>query len=302
MVTCSERGSSRTWRAWACIGVAATALCVGGLSCTPPGNPAEAAKLRDNDHVLAVGDPSVTVIEYSDFQCPFCRAFELEVFPTIKAEYIDTGRVRWVYRHFPLTYLHPYAKRAAEATECAADQGRFWEYHEVAFTNNSALTDDDLKNYAVQLGLDANAFNACLDGGTKSARVHRFRDSGRHWRHAVIPDQWTAPRRRRHAGIVSRSPRRRARRRLSRQANGGRSTGRRLDRHDAPERICRAGASRSLPNGRSVSLLKRPRRTRGPTRGSPASAQTRTPRQRHARDPCRCPPTPPTAGRRSGSR
>jgi protein-disulfide isomerase len=148
-------------------------LVISGATCSAPSDTELNAILAigSGDHVLAVGDPKVTVIEYTDFQCSYCRRFELETFPTIKRDYIDTGKVRWVFRHFPLTQIHANAEAAAEASECAADQGKFWEYVDLAFQNQSALSNNDLKAYASQLGLDTAAFDACLDGGSKAAHV-----------------------------------------------------------------------------------------------------------------------------------
>ena len=163
-------------------GLAAVAVVLAvGLGCTPA--PVltiddAAIVIRDNDHVLAVGEPKITVVEYVDFQCPACGMFARDTFPTIKRDYIDTGKVRWVLRHFPLTSIHDFAQGAAEAAECAADQNMFWEYAERLFENQSALTDSDLERYAADLGLDAAAFNACRQSGEKSARVGEDRESG----------------------------------------------------------------------------------------------------------------------------
>jgi protein-disulfide isomerase len=129
------------------------------------------------DHILAEGTPALTVVEYADFQCPFCGRFARETYPTIKAEYIDTGKVRWVFRHFPLA-IHANARDAAEASECAHDQGMFWEYHDHLFNNQAALDVASLKAYAGQLGLDQTTFDGCLDGGGKAARVQMDVDSG----------------------------------------------------------------------------------------------------------------------------
>ncbi len=125
---------------------------------------------------LSDGDPSVgnpkapvTLIEFSDFQCPYC----LQVAPTLKkirASYGD--KVRIVWKDFPLTQIHPQAFKAGEAGHCAADQGKFWEYHDHLFGNQRALQADDLKTYAAAAGLNAEQFNACLDS-SKHAEVVR---------------------------------------------------------------------------------------------------------------------------------
>jgi protein-disulfide isomerase len=82
-------------------------------------------------------------------------------------------KIRFVYRDFPLTSLHQYAEKAAEASECADDQGKFWEYHDLLFANQSALDVDSLKSYAAQLGLDTAKFNDCLDSGKQTAEVQK---------------------------------------------------------------------------------------------------------------------------------
>jgi protein-disulfide isomerase len=101
----------------------------------------------------------VEVIEFSDFQCPYCQ----RAHPTVK-QVLDAygNRIRLVYRNYPLPN-HPNARPAAEAAQCANEQGKFWQYHDRLFTNPSKLGDADLKQGAAELGLDANRFNACVD-------------------------------------------------------------------------------------------------------------------------------------------
>lgn len=151
-----------------------------GAACNPapPDDTAAAIlQVKPDDHVLAVGDPQVTVIEYADFECPACQWFAVGQFPIIRRDYIDTGKVRWIFRHSPLD-VHPNAMAAAQASECAADQGKYWEYQELLFGNASGLSGAALKAYASQLGLDAAAFTACLDSGAKAAEVELQRDEG----------------------------------------------------------------------------------------------------------------------------
>ena len=104
-------------------------------------------------------DAPIEMIEFSDFQCPFC----LRAFPTV-AQVLETygDRIHLVYRHYPLTN-HPDARPAAEAAQCAAEQGKFWQYHDALFGDQSRLSDADLKQRAVQLGMDAAKFNTCVD-------------------------------------------------------------------------------------------------------------------------------------------
>jgi protein-disulfide isomerase len=108
----------------------------------------------------AQGPPSapVTIVEFSDFQCPFCRREEGTV-KQLLAQYQD--KVRFVYRHFPLP-MHPRAQPAAEAAACADEQGHFWDYHAKLFTDPPHLEDADLQRYATELGLDTTAFQQCV--------------------------------------------------------------------------------------------------------------------------------------------
>jgi len=111
----------------------------------------------------------VTIVEFSDFQCPYCGR-EYPVVERLMKEY--DGKVRLVFRHFPLDF-HPFAQKAAEAGACAADQGgnKFWKLHDRMFTNQQKLAVEDLKGYAKELGLDSARFDKCLDGGEKRALV-----------------------------------------------------------------------------------------------------------------------------------
>jgi protein-disulfide isomerase len=105
------------------------------------------------------GNAQVQIIEFSDFECPFC----FRVNPTVAQVLTTYGdRVRLVYRHLPLPN-HPNARPAAEASACANEQGRFWDYHDRLFANQSKLTGPELKQHAADLGLDAAKFNACVD-------------------------------------------------------------------------------------------------------------------------------------------
>ncbi len=116
----------------------------------------------------------VTIVEFSDFQCPFCSRANNAVNEVVKT-YGD--KVRVVFRHFPLSF-HQEAPKAAEASMCAADQNKFWEYHDKLFANQQALKVDDLKKAAADLGLDTARFNECLDSGKKAELVKKDMAAG----------------------------------------------------------------------------------------------------------------------------
>jgi protein-disulfide isomerase len=118
----------------------------------------------------------VVVVEFSDFQCPYCGKFARETFETIQERYITPGTVRYVFRHFPLDEAHPKAFRAAEAAECANQQGKFWEMHARLFANQQSLDPPDLLTHASALGLDATAFQKCLGGAAKGKVKRDFND------------------------------------------------------------------------------------------------------------------------------
>jgi protein-disulfide isomerase len=112
----------------------------------------------------------VVLVEFSDFQCDYCRNFN----PTLNRILSDYGdKVRLVYRHFPLTDIHALAFKAAEASMCAADQGKFWEMHDALFEAPTKLGPEDLKAKAAAVGLDGAAFGKCLDSGKHSAEVRQ---------------------------------------------------------------------------------------------------------------------------------
>jgi len=116
------------------------------------------------------GDPNapVTIIEFGDFQCPFCGRFATQTEPQIDEAYLQSGKVRFGYWNF--AFLGPESTWAAEAAECAADQDKFWEYHDRLYSsqsgeNQGAFNKDNLKKFAGDLGLDTEAFNECFDSG-----------------------------------------------------------------------------------------------------------------------------------------
>ncbi len=135
----------------------------------------DAKKLVDDDPSLGPVDAKVTIIEFSDFQCPACKAAE-PLIKNILAAYGD--RVRFVYRDFPLPQIHEFAIVAAEAGECADEQGKFWEYHDLLFEKQPKLDLQSLENYARDLGLNSSKFNQCLETGKYKSEVLADQSAG----------------------------------------------------------------------------------------------------------------------------
>ena len=122
-------------------------------------------------------DASIVVVEFSDFDCPFCRRHALTTFPLIDAGYIQPGKVKYVFRHFPLR-IHPGAIRAHEAAACAAEQGRFWEMHDALF-RNPARTSETLVTLAERAHLSVEQFVRCVEGEGAAARIGQDIAEGR---------------------------------------------------------------------------------------------------------------------------
>jgi len=111
------------------------------------------------------------MLEFSDFECPFCGRYSRETYPQVQREYVDTGKVRYVFRHTPIERIHPQAMKAAEAAECAGTQGKFWEMHDKLFANQKALAQPSLVAHAQILGLNPTSFQLCLTSGQHATRV-----------------------------------------------------------------------------------------------------------------------------------
>ena len=155
----------------------------------PTQQPGKVSASVDDDPFIGSEDAPVTIIEFSDYQCPFCRKFWTETYPSIKSEYVDTGKVKLVYRDFPLVSLHPMAIPSAEAAECVRDiagnDEAYFEYHDKLFGEQNILdsgsiagpvrstvtyTNDDLKNWAQEIGYD---ISSCLDSGKFRTEVQK---------------------------------------------------------------------------------------------------------------------------------
>lgn len=136
----------------------------------------------DNAPSLGAANAPVTIVEFSDFQCPFCASFFNETLPQIQKDYIDTGKARLIYKNLPITKIHPYAEKAAEAAECAGEQGKFWEYHDILFANQQAWISKNattvFKEYALTLKLNTTEFNSCLDTNKYSSEISKDLQDG----------------------------------------------------------------------------------------------------------------------------
>jgi protein-disulfide isomerase len=129
--------------------------------------------LMDDDPVKGLDDAPIVIIEFSDFQCPFCGRFYSQTLPQIKKEFIDTGKAQFVYRDFPISSIHSQAKPAALAAECANEQGKFWEYHNKIFENQSNLSEENLKKWAKEIGLNMTTFKSCFDSKKYDSEVNK---------------------------------------------------------------------------------------------------------------------------------
>jgi protein-disulfide isomerase len=137
-----------------------------------------ALPVPDRDHIQGPIDAPIMLLEYGDYECPYCG----EAYPVVKEIQERLGnRLCFAFRNFPLSNSHPHAEHAAEAAETAAAQRRFWEMHDLLYENQEALDDEDLAQYASALGLDARRLITEVQAGTHAARIKEdFRSGARH--------------------------------------------------------------------------------------------------------------------------
>jgi len=121
-------------------------------------------------NVIGRDDAPVTIIEFTDLQCPYCARYASQTFPRLKREYVDTGKLRYTSRDLPLPF-HSFALPAAVASRCAGEQGRFWEYREALFASQSLLGTEPYGRIAGQLGLDVERLEACRSNGEQESNV-----------------------------------------------------------------------------------------------------------------------------------
>ena len=150
------------------------------LSRTPPTRPAIVVDPQNTQEIGSapvLGQPTaqLTMFVYSDFQCPYCAQFAKQTLPEIRRTYIDTGKVLLAFKHFPLTEIHPFAMSAAQASVCAAEQGRFWQFHDLLFQTQASLHAGGLRDAGHRAGIDLVAYDACLR--TDAPSVIADRDS-----------------------------------------------------------------------------------------------------------------------------
>ena len=131
---------------------------------TRPPAPTKGKATIKGDPILGSDDAALVIVEFSDYQCPFCGRFSRSTFPQIKKEYVDSGKARYVFKDFPLPF-HKEAQKAAEAAHCAGEEGKYWEMHDLIFKDQSKVGLEDLKAHARELGLKKSGFNKCLEDG-----------------------------------------------------------------------------------------------------------------------------------------
>jgi protein-disulfide isomerase len=124
----------------------------------------------DTGFSMGSADAPLAIVEFTDYECPFCRQFESTTFNEIRKQYIDTGKVRFVVRDFPLSN-HPHAFPAAEAAHCAADQGKFWPMHDALFNDSAQLVQKRLIDHAEALKLEMDVFRSCLQTGKHKVEI-----------------------------------------------------------------------------------------------------------------------------------
>ena len=129
-------------------------------------------KLASGWYSIGRDDAPVTLVEFTDYQCPFCRKYQTDTFAELKKNYIDTGKVRFISRDLPLDF-HPYAQKAAEAARCAGDQNKYWELRDHMITNSADLSQDAILKMAQSDSLDMASFRACLDADKHKAEIQK---------------------------------------------------------------------------------------------------------------------------------
>ena len=153
----------------------------------PTNQPSEPVKISADDDPI-IGDPNapITIIEFSDFQCPFCARFHVQTLPLLLDQYIEQGKVKLVFRDFPIQSIHPNALPASVAAECANEQGEFKAMHDMLFDNQKQWSDQEtvdalsmFSQYATEIGLEQGTFDSCLTSGKYIEEIRNDLDDGR---------------------------------------------------------------------------------------------------------------------------
>lgn len=139
----------------------------------PPVQPVNLVFTIGSDPFKGNKNARVTLIEFTDYQCPFCARHSSQTAPQIEKDYIQTGKVRYVLRDFPIESIHPRAFKGHEAAHCAGEQGKYWEMHSRLFANQKAMNPTDLLDHAKALGLEMPKFQQCLDSGKHAAKIRK---------------------------------------------------------------------------------------------------------------------------------
>lgn len=136
--------------------------------------------LTDDDAFLGEKDAPVTIVEFSEYQCPYCKRHIDQVVPQIMKKYVDTGKVKYIFRDFPLEF-HSNAMPAALAAECAGDEGddKYFEMHDALFANQAELSEEKIKELAKEIRLDMNQFNKCFDNETHKKEIEKDIEDGK---------------------------------------------------------------------------------------------------------------------------
>jgi protein-disulfide isomerase len=127
--------------------------------------------------MLGRANAPVTIVEFSEFECPACQRFSVGFLPRLKKEFIDTGKVRFVFLDLPIEKAHPQSRKAAEAAQCAAEQGKFWEMHDLLYAQKGKLNVSQYGDFAGKLGLKRPEFDACFKSGKHASKIDRSRAS-----------------------------------------------------------------------------------------------------------------------------
>lgn len=142
-----------------------------GRAAPPPPEPLNVVLNLKGDPFKGEKNATVTLVEFSDYQCPFCARHVRETLPPLEREFIATGKIKYVFRNFPIASIHPLAFKAHEAAHCSGEQEKYWEMHDRLFANSKALGAKDLSQHAQALALDLPKFQECLASGKHAEKI-----------------------------------------------------------------------------------------------------------------------------------